>query len=92
MTVKMAEKNKKTDGIRIQLKGLRSMQELRAMLNEAVDKLEALPITHARAINLYVTPADKNASPVYPRGEDGRKITTITLEQPYRSVAEENGL
>ena len=87
----MAEKKKKPDGIRIQLKGLRSMQDLRAMLHEAVDKLEALPITHARGINLYLTPADKEGNPVAPR-QHRRPVADIIIEEPYRSIADEHGV
>lgn len=87
----MAEKKPKSDGLRIQLKGLRTTQELRAMLNLAVDEIEALAITHARGINLYLTPADKEANPVYPR-QNRRRVADITIEEPYRSAADEHGL
>lgn len=87
----MAEKSTKPTGIRIQLKGLRTTQELRAMLHEAIDRLEALGITHLRGSNLYVTPADKEGNPVFPR-EHRRKINSITIEEPYRSVADEHGI
>lgn len=87
----MAEKKQKPDGIRIQLKGLRSMQDLRAMLHEAVDKLEDLPITHARGINLYLTPADKEGNPVSPR-QHRRPVADIIIEEPYRSIADEHGV
>lgn len=87
----MAEKKKKPDGIRIQLKGLHTTQELRAMLHEAVDRLEALNIKAARGINLYVTPADENGNPVFPRDDKG-KVTEITIAAPYKSAADEHGL
>lgn len=87
----MVDKKPKNDGLRIQLKGLRSMHDLRAMLHLAVDELEALPITHARGINLYLTPADKEANPVYPR-KNRRPVADITIEEPYRSAADEHGL
>lgn len=87
----MAEKKKKPDGIRIQLKGLRSTPELRAMLHEAVDRLEALNIKAVRGINLYLTPADENGNPVFPQ-EYRRKITEITIAAPYKSAADEHGL
>ena len=87
----MVEKKTKNDGLRIQLKGLRSMQDVRAMLHQAVDELEALPITHARGINLYLTPADKEGNPVSPR-RNRRRVADITIEEPYRSIADEHGL
>lgn len=87
----MTEKNSKPDGIRIQLKGLRTTKDMRAMLHEAINRLEDLGITHLRGSNFYVTPADKEGSPVMPR-QHRKKITSITIEEPYRSAAEEHGL
>ena len=91
MTGSMTAKKPKPDGLRIQLKGLRSTQDLRAMLHEAVDRLEELAITHARGINLYLTPADKEGNPVHPR-QHRRRVADITIEEPYRSAADEHGL
>lgn len=87
----MAEKKSKPEGMRIQLKGLRTTQEMRAMLHEAIDRLEAFGITHVRGTNLYLTPADKEGSPVMPR-QYRRKVTSIIIEEPYRSAADEHGL
>lgn len=87
----MADRKPRTDGLRIKLKGLHPMQDVRAMLHEAVDRLEALAITHARGINLYLTPADKEGNPVSPR-QNRRPLTEITIEEPYRSSADEHGL
>ena len=87
----MAEKKSKPDGMRIQLKGLRTTQEMRAMLHDALNRLEDLGITHVRGANLYVTPADKEGSPVMPR-QYRRKITSIIIEEPYRSAADEHGI
>ena len=66
------------------------MQDLRAMLHLAVDELEALPITHARGINLYLTPADKEGIPVSPR-QHRRPVKEIVIAEPYRSIADEHG-
>jgi hypothetical protein len=87
----MVDKKPKNDGLRIQLKGLRSTHDIRAMLHLAVDELEALAITHARGINLYLTPADKEGNPVSPR-QHRRRVADITIEEPYRSAADEHGL
>ncbi len=38
----MAEKKSKPEGMRIQLKGLRTTQEMRAMLHDAINRLEEL--------------------------------------------------
>lgn len=87
----MTEKKSKPEGMRIQLKGLRTTQEMRAMLHDAINRLEDLGITHVRGTNLYVTPADKEGSPVMPR-QHKRKVTSIIIEEPYRSAADEHGI
>jgi hypothetical protein len=78
-------------GLRIQLKGLRTTRELRAMLHEAVDRLEAQGITVIRGSNLYVTPADTKGNPVS-RLSGGTPLEDIVIAGPYRSAAEEHGL
>ncbi len=87
----MTEKKSKPESMRIQLKGLRTTQEMRAMLHDAINRLEDLGITHLRGTNLYVTPADKHGSPVMPR-QYRRKVTSIIIEEPYRSAADEHGI
>jgi hypothetical protein len=77
-------------GLRIQLKGLRTTQELRAMLHEAVDGIEAKGITHLRGSNLYVTPCDGDGNPVIRYGR--HKLQDFSIEEPYPSAAEEHGL
>ena len=77
--------------MRIQLKGLRTTQELRAMLHEAVDQIEALGIKTVRGSNLYLTPSDENGVPLV-RLADRRKLHDLTIAEPYRSAAEEHGL
>jgi len=77
-------------GLRISLKGLRSTRELRAMLHEAVDRLEALGITHLRGSNLYLTPTDSQGQLVTRIG--AAPIEDIEIERPYPSAAEEHGL
>lgn len=77
-------------GLRIQLKGLRTTQELRAMLHEAVDSLEANGITHLRGSNLYVTPCTDEGTPIVRYGR--HKLQDITISEPYPSAADEHGL
>jgi len=77
-------------GLRISLKGQRSTRELRAMLHEAVDRLEALGITHLRGSNLYLTPTDAKGAVVTRIG--AAPIEDIDIERPYPSAAEEHGL
>jgi hypothetical protein len=79
-------------GMRIQLQGLRSTTELRAMLHEAIDNLEALGITHCRGANLYVTPCNQEGQVLTPLGSGRTKIDQLTIEGPYPSAADEHGL
>lgn len=78
----------KPRGMRITHKDRRSLAELRAVLLDAVDRLDALGITHVFSTNLYVTPCDKNGNLVFPR-KDGYPISTIDIEAPYKSFADE---
>ena len=79
-------------GMRIQLQGLRSTGELRAMLHEAIDNLEALGITYARGANLYLTPCNAEGQVLTPLGAGRTKIDQLTIEGPYPSVADEHGV
>jgi hypothetical protein len=78
-------------GMKVQLKGLRTTLELRAMLHEAVDQIEALGIKTVRGTNLYLTPADEQGNPLTHIAK-GKKIPDIVIAEPYRSAAEEHGL
>lgn len=88
----MATKTSRPRGMRIQLKGLHTTADMRAMLNEAIDQMEALAVTHVSGTNLYLTPADRHGNPVTPLGPGRRKISSLIIEEPYRSAAEEHGL
>jgi hypothetical protein len=81
----------KPRGLRIQLKGTRTLEELRDMLRQSLERLNELAITHASGINLYITPVDKNGHPVAPVS-DGHNVSSITIEAPYSSAADEYGL
>lgn len=83
--------DKKPDGIRIQLKGLRTSRELLVMLHDAVDQLEGLGVKHIRGANLYITPVDQDGNPLT-RFRGWRKMPAITIREPYRSAAEDHGL
>ena len=77
--------------MRIQLKGLHTTADIRAMLNEAIDQIEAVGITHLFGANFYFSPADRNGSRVYPR-QYGHPVVFPAIEQPYRSAADEHGI
>jgi hypothetical protein len=86
-TTKRAKTGGPERGVRVQLQGLRTTRELRAMLHETVDQLEALGITHARGCNFYFTPADKKGKHLTSIG--GAAIPDIEIKEPYRSAADE---
>ena len=85
------KKQRAIKGLRIQLRGLRTTRELRAMLHEAVDRLEVQGITVVRGSNLYVTPADTKGNPLN-RLSGGAPLEDIIIAGPYRSAADEHGL
>ena len=87
----MAPRKANDPGMRFQLKGHHPTADLRAMLNEMVDQIEAVGVTHVRGANFYFTPSDKNGSPVFPR-QNGYRVVFQPIERPYRSAAEEHGI
>lgn len=88
----MALKKSFPRGLRIQLKGHHTTADMRAMLNEAIDQIEALAVTHVSGTNLYLTPSDQHGNPVTPMGPGRHKISSLILTEPYRSSADEHGL
>lgn len=61
------------------------------MLHEVVGRIEELGIKNVRGANLYLTPCDENGAPLV-RLADRQPIQDMTIEEPYRSAAEEHGL
>lgn len=76
---------------RVRLDGLVTPGELRTMLNDALDRIEALGATHLRGCYLYATPVDARGERVV-LSEHGRPVGEIAIEPPYRSAADELGL
>lgn len=85
------KKGGNSKSFRVKLDGLVTPAELRAMLNEAVDRIERLGATHLRACYLYGTPVDARGQRVTLR-DDGRVVSEIVIEPPYRSAADEHGV
>ena len=81
----------KPGSLRVQLMGTRTPDDLRDMLRQAIDKIVDLGITHARGVNLYITPLDANGGNVTPVS-NGQKVSTVIIEAPYKSAADEYGL
>lgn len=78
-------------GLRVQLEGTRSLDDLRMMLLQAVVQLDELGIQHAKAVNLYLTPATSDGTPLTAVA-NGQPITSLKIKEPYRSAADEHGL
>jgi hypothetical protein len=81
----------KPRGLRIQLMGTRTPSELRDMLRQALERIVEHGITHMSGINLYVTPVDASGVPVTPV-MNGQTVSSIVVEAPYNSAADEYGL
>jgi hypothetical protein len=64
--------------------------ELRQMMMEAVDAMEADGITHVKACSLYVPPVDAKGHPV--THVRGRPLEERLVNHPYRSAADEHGV
>lgn len=85
------------DRLRIQLKGHHTTAELRAMLNEAVDRIEAMAITHCGSrlagCDLYVKLSDHRGDALTNLGPYAEILKDgITITAPYRSAADEHGI
>ncbi len=81
------------DSIRIKLGGSGNqwtVTELRALANEAVDRIEATGIAHVKGCNLYVSPVDSKGQPIV--RVHGAELEDIVIAAPYRSAADDHGL
>ena len=81
------------DSIRIKLGGSGNhwtLDELRAMANEAVEHIAVAGITHVKACNLYVAPVDPKGDPI--TRARGKPLEDILIHVPYRSAADDHGL
>src|SRR5262245_18998815 len=83
--------SKEIDSFRAKLDGLITVAELREMLNETVDRIEALGATHLRWCSLYVTPSDVRGQKVS-LVQNGRVVKQVKIEPPYRSAADDYGV
>jgi hypothetical protein len=87
------QKNSTTDSFRIKIGGsgnIWAIAELRAMLMEAVDRIEAAGITHVKPCYLYIPPVDAKGSPIV--RVLGQELEDMVIPAPYRSAADEHGL
>jgi hypothetical protein len=63
--------------------------ELRQMMMETCDQLEADGITHVKACSLYIPPVDAKGMAV--TRVRGHELEDRIIAQPYRSAADEHG-
>jgi hypothetical protein len=67
-----------------------TLAELRRMLHEAADRLEAAGVTHVRSCSLYVPPVNDKGQPV--TVINSQPLQDLLVVEPYRSAADEHGL
>ncbi|MGE0278462.1 MAG: hypothetical protein AB7R40_23950 [Nitrospiraceae bacterium] len=77
--------------IKIRLTGRRNAAELTAMMNEAGLRLAELNVPCLDKITIYATMTDKDGKILVPQ-RDRKPVTEITVENPYRSIAEDHGV
>jgi penicillin V acylase-like amidase (Ntn superfamily) len=72
--------------IRVQLTGCRTIEEIAAMIDDALHILAEANIPKASSINLYLTPKDADGQPLVTR----TKIPDLVIDKvpAYRSAAE----
>lgn len=76
--------------MQITIKGQMTLAELRQAFYEKLHELEnEFAVTHSLGATLYVNPTNDEGEAVQPRGRDGRSVTRITSNGPYRSAAQE---
>jgi len=80
-------------GMKLNCPGRHAVDDMLAILLNAVHEIKACNIKHVSGLNIYVTPVDQHGRALthFP---DGREIpgSIVTVEGPYRSAAEDHGL
>ncbi|MEW8560609.1 MAG: hypothetical protein AB2541_00850 [Candidatus Thiodiazotropha sp.] len=74
--------------MKVKLNGIITTEELRQLLYQAVTEVEDLGIRRMCGCNLYFTPVDGRGKSYKPR-KDGKSVSEIDLDGPYRSAADE---
>jgi len=90
---KTQKKSPTRDSIRAKLGytgGPWTIEELRAMVIDALDQAAATGITHFSRANLYLNPVDAQGKIVNRVGRT--PLPDIDVPHPYRSAADEHGL
>ena len=80
----MPKESKRIQSIRIKLEGNHELADIRLMMHEAINELEARGIGRVKNCNLYITPVCDVSKPEI--------LDTIIIGHPYRSAADEHGV
>ncbi len=76
--------------MQITIRGELNIAQLRQALFEKLLELEdEFAVAYCLGATLYVNPSDGEGGPVEPRTRDGRKLTKLFSNGPYRSTAED---
>lgn len=76
--------------MQITIKGQLKMAELKQAIYEKLGELEEeFAIAYSRGATLYVNPTNMEGEPVVARKSDGRIISKVFADGPYRSAADE---
>ena len=78
--------------MRLQFKGIYTMEEFFQAIWEERERFRELGITHIRGASLYYQPVDEFGDPVTPRHRNGEPIDGWVYRGRYRSAATDFGL
>ena len=78
--------------MRIQFRGIYSVEEFFQAFLEERERFRALGIKHIRGASLYYQPVDQYGDPVTPHHRNGDPVQGWTHNGPYRSAADYFGL
>lgn len=76
--------------MQITIRGELTMAQLRQAIFEQLVELESVhALAFSQGATLYVNPSDGRGSPVELKAKDGRKLSKLFSDGPYRSAAED---
>jgi hypothetical protein len=78
--------------MRVQFRGIYTIEEFFQAFLEEREKFKELGITHIRGANLYYQPVDKFGDSETPRYRNGEPVDGWTYKGSYRSAAHDFGL
>lgn len=76
--------------MQITIRGEMTIADIRQAIFERLSELEDdYAVKFSRGATLYVNPTDGLGQPVEPRTRDGRAVTKMNCNGPYRSAADD---